>query len=84
MVGIANVQLNKQLQMDSELSLEKAINKMRHSEMVREQQELLRATDSKSVDVHAIKARGRWRFKPMEGGKKVSCKFCAHTHTYGL
>jgi hypothetical protein len=55
-VSIANAQLSERLQMDSELTLKKAIDKIRQSELVREQQESLRATGTESTDVHAIKA----------------------------
>jgi hypothetical protein len=83
-VSIANAQLSKRLQKDSELTLKKAIDKIRQSEMVREQQESLRATGMESIDVHAIKVRARQPVKPTEGDKKVSSKFCARIHTYGL
>jgi hypothetical protein len=83
-VGIANAQLSEQLQMDSELTLKKVIDKILQSEMVREQQESLRATGTESTDVHVIKAMVRQPVKPTEGGKKVSCKLCVRIHTYSL
>ena len=52
-VGIRNSALSEQLQLDSELSLEKAINKVRQSEAVKEQQIVVRPTLTQN-DVSAV------------------------------
>ena len=58
-VGLLNAPLSEKLQMDAELTLEKAITVVRQSEAVRKQQTVLRGQDSPEGTVHEIKRKFR-------------------------
>ena len=63
-VGIRDKALSEKLQIEAELTLERAINQVRQKEAVRKQQTVLRAEgDSPSqADVDYVKMKGKQKF----------------------
>ncbi|RVE73710.1 hypothetical protein OJAV_G00033850 [Oryzias javanicus] len=56
-VGLKDKRLSEQLQMDPELTLEKAVNRARQSEQVKKQQEMLNCNFRADVHVDGVHAR---------------------------
>ena len=69
-VELLNSPFSEKLQMDAELTLEKAITAVRQSEAVRKQQTVLRGQDSPEGTVHEIKRKFRPKINPPVGSLK--------------
>lgn len=77
-VGIKDKRLSEQLQLDPELTLDKAVTRIRQSELVKKQQDLLKNNfkcDSNPCNVDSIKAQGK-HFRPakQQGEKRTKWK----------
>lgn len=68
-VGLRDAKLSESLQMDPELTLEKTITRVRHSEEIKRQQPVLRGSmdERQSVDIDAIRTHSKRGLK--EGNK---------------
>lgn len=60
-VGLQDRALSERLQLDADLTLEKAVNMARNSEAVKSQQEVVRRNASEKTDLDAVTTRGRER-----------------------
>ncbi|KAK6183197.1 hypothetical protein SNE40_010724 [Patella caerulea] len=76
-VGIRDEKLSQKLQLDSQLSLKKAIDMVRQSESIIAQNRILRETNS-TTEVDAIKSKPKQKFKPPLH-KKASNPVPAHS-----
>ena len=92
-VGLRDATLSEKLQLDSKLTLEKAVMKVRQAEAVRQQQPIVRGDEAKKPDVpvgavhHGKSGKGRapqglrWRgmASHMNTSEKPACYRCGHT-----
>ena len=89
-VGIHDAALSQQLQMDAELTLEKAQKRIRQREAVGEQQKELKGAAEEEVTIQEVKFRrpkkGKVRHTPSHHGKAKTPKTCTRcgkgTHPY--
>ncbi len=87
-VGIANDKLSEKLQMDKDLTLEKAVNTIKQSEQVRGQQDALRGAESADVNVirqytrqsDSRQTKRNYRQPPsqqhQQQASKLNCRWC--------
>lgn len=88
-IGLRDAKLSKSLQMDSELTLEKTITRVRHSEEIKRQQPVLCGSIGKrqSVNIDAMRTkRGpkegnkhSARIKPVNKDRATGCGRCRNT-----
>ena len=72
-VGIRNAQLSEKLQLDSELTLEKAVTQVRQSEAIKQQQPLLRGGSTKQdTPVGAVQAKRKSQRMYQSSGRQNS------------
>ena len=76
-VGIRNTQLAEKLQMDTELTLEKATAQARQAETVKLQQPILRGVTNSSIA--AVRAKDKTQVPESQ----ISCSRCGKTHAPG-
>ena len=96
-VGLKDKRLSEQLQMDPELTLERAINKARQSELVKRQQEMLKVnfrTDIASTQLDSVHARQQFGARPKHvkqhkekrapQDKQTQCRRCGDARGHSL
>ena len=78
-VGLADIKLSERMQMDKDLTLDKAINMARQSEEIKRQQTSLRgdtcAKEARSVDRVAFKGKQQYQKKPIPRAQKERGKY---------
>uniref|UniRef100_A0A3B5QZY7 Gypsy retrotransposon integrase-like protein 1 n=1 Tax=Xiphophorus maculatus TaxID=8083 RepID=A0A3B5QZY7_XIPMA len=97
-VGLRDKRLSEQLQMDAELTLEKALNRARQSELVKKQQEMLHAnfkSDIAGAQLDRVHASGSARSRQPKAphkyvvtkatqDKKAQCRRCGDTKGHSM
>lgn len=90
-VGIRDIKLSENLQMDPNLKLEDAVNKVRHNEAIKQQQMLLHSINEEGSpsNIDAVRSKSNYRKKgskpglhrgnPPNQGKQNMCLRCGKT-----
>jgi len=70
-VGLRDAKLSESLQMDPDLTLEKTISRVRHSEEIKRQQPVLRGSmnERQSENIDVMSSRPKIQWSPKEGNK---------------
>lgn len=95
-VGLRDAKLSESLQMDPDLTLEKTISRVRHSEEIKRQQPVLRGImndrQSENIDVMSARPKAQWgpkeghkhtaRLKPGNKDRATGCGRCGNTTSH--
>ena len=91
-VGLCDASLSERLQMDADLTLEKAITAARQSEAVKKQQAVVRGAESQATNVdnihsHQQQPKHKGEEAQQQRQKQVSaqkiCSWCGKSPSYG-
>ena len=80
-VGISNIKLSEKLQLDNDLTLEKAVTQARQAEIVKRQQPLVRGEQGATLVGGVQKARDT---RGKSSGKPIPCSWCGRSPKHDL